>query len=295
MVRKTGLSKSALPTGSNVTDLLDAEVISEGVLPSLRSRLRRVTVLEQVDSTNSELQRLSAPERHAHALLAERQVRGRGRRQRSWHSPAGGNIYLSLGWHFRNGRLPLSTLPLVVAVCTAQALSRAGMQGHGVKWPNDILVSGAKLAGILVEMQSSGIGASTAVIGIGLNVCMPVPEGKDPKQLIDRPWTDLQSHLPEGSLPGGRNQLAVHLLDQLLSAMGRFEQTGFDTFAAAWEQFDLLNGNPVTLDLDDRPVTGIAQGINNDGELKVAMEDGSIRSFHSGEVRVFHDQASTVN
>lgn len=278
-----------------MTDLLDAKAISEGVLPSLRSRLRRVTVLEEVDSTNSKLQRLPAPERHAHALFAERQLSGRGRRQRNWHSPAGGNIYLSLGWQFRDGKLPLSTLPLVVAVCAAQALSRAGLKGHGIKWPNDILVNGAKLAGILVEMQSSGMGSSTAVIGIGLNVRMPVREGEDPMQLIDRPWTDLQSHLPEGSLASSRNQLAVHLLDQLLAAMGRFEQSGFDTFIAAWEQFDLLNGNPVMLDLDEGMVAGIAQGINNDGELMVAIEDGSVRSFHSGEVRVFHDQASTVN
>ena len=278
-----------------MTDFLNAEAISEGVLPALRARLRLVTVLEEVDSTNSQLQRLPAPERHAHALLAERQVSGRGRRQRNWHSPAGGNIYLSLGWQFRDGQLPLSTLPLVVAVCAAQALSRAGLRGHGIKWPNDILVNGAKLAGILVEMQSLGQGASTAVIGIGLNVRMPVREGEDPMQLIDRPWTDLQSHLPEGSMAVGRNQLAVHLLDQLLAAMGRFEQTGFDTFVAAWEQFDLLNGNPVMLDLDEGTVTGIAQGINNDGELMVVMEDGNVCSFHSGEVRVFHDQASTVN
>ena len=278
-----------------MTDLLDAETILEGVLPTLRPLLRRVTVLEEVDSTNSELQRLLAPERHAHALLAERQVRGRGRRQRSWHSPAGGNIYMSLGWQFRKEQLPLSTLPLVVAVCVAQALARTGLQGHGIKWPNDILVDGAKLAGILVELQSSGDVGATAVIGIGLNVRMPVREGEDPRQLIDRPWTDLQSHLTNGSLPGGRNRLAVNLLDQLLAALGRFEQTGFDTFAAAWKEFDLLNGNPVTLDLDKGTVTGIAQGINNDGELMVTMEDGCISSFHSGEVRVFHDQASTVN
>jgi BirA family biotin operon repressor/biotin-[acetyl-CoA-carboxylase] ligase len=278
-----------------VTDLLDAQAICEGVLPALRPRLRRVTVLEEVDSTNSELQRLTAPERHAHALLAERQVRGRGRRQRSWHSPAGGNLYMSLGWQFRNGQLPLSTLPLVVAVCVAQALTRTGLQGHGIKWPNDILVEGAKLAGILVELQSSGKEGSTAVIGIGLNVCMPVREGEDPRQLIDRPWTDLQSHLEKGRLPADRNILAVNLLDQLLAALPRFEQTGFDTFASAWEKFDLLSGNPVTLDLDAGTVTGTAQGINNDGELMVAMEDGSVSSFHSGEVRVFHDQASTVN
>lgn len=278
-----------------MTDRLDAEAIAEGVLPALRPLLRRVRVLAQVDSTNSELQRLPAPERHAHVLLADRQIRGRGRRQRNWHSPAGGNIYMSLGWRFRNSQAPLSTLPLVVAVCACQALARAGLNNHGIKWPNDILTDGAKLAGILVEMQSLGNGHSTAVIGIGLNVHMPVREGEDPQQHIDRAWTDLRSHLPAGGMPVSRNQLAVYLLDQLLAAMDRFEHSGFDTFTAAWEKFDLLKGNPVVLDLDEGTVTGIARGINDDGELMVAIEDGRVCSFHSGEVRVFHEQASTVN
>ena len=110
-------------------------------------------------------------------VLAECQTGGRGRREKSWHSPAGGNIYLSLGWWFRDCQWPLSTLPLIVAIAVCQALARAGLRGHGIKWPNDILVEGKKLAGILVEMQSAGSGPALAVIGVGLNVRMPSPAG----------------------------------------------------------------------------------------------------------------------
>ncbi len=121
--------------------------IAEGVLPSLRARLRKVTVLAETDSTNSELSRLKPAEQHAHAILAERQTSGRGRRERKWHSPAGGNIYLSFAWRFSRGEYPFSTLPLVVAVAVANALKHIGLEGHGVKWPNDILVGGKKMAG----------------------------------------------------------------------------------------------------------------------------------------------------
>jgi BirA family biotin operon repressor/biotin-[acetyl-CoA-carboxylase] ligase len=267
-----------------VTDRLDAERIEQGVPPSLRSSLRRVTVLGEVDSTNSELARMAAPERHARVVLAECQTDGRGRRERSWHSPAGGNIYLSLGWRFAAPAQPLSALPLVVALAVAGALSQTGLQGHGIKWPNDILYGGKKLAGVLVEMQSTGAGASAAIAGIGLNVKMP-GDGSP----IDRPWTDLASCLPASARPLGRNQLASRLIGQLLAAFDRFERSGFESFRDDWMRYDLLNGKSLKLALDDGEVAGTGAGIGADGELLLRGERGEIRRFHSGEVRVFHD------
>ena len=172
-------------------DLLVAECILEHLPDALRVKLREVTVLQATDSTNSALARLPAEQCHAHVMLAEKQTSGRGRRQRTWHSPAGGNIYLSLGWRFPLQAAALSTLPLVTALCLCRALDRAGLQGHGVKWPNDVLVNGAKLAGILVETQAVGSGPVLAVIGIGLNVRMPGQGSGSPAAAIDRPWTCL--------------------------------------------------------------------------------------------------------
>jgi BirA family biotin operon repressor/biotin-[acetyl-CoA-carboxylase] ligase len=272
-----------------VTERLDAERIAEGILPSLRPLLRLVTILPETDSTNSELSRLKPAEQHAHAILAERQTGGRGRRERKWHSPPGGNIYLSFGWRFMNDECPLSTLPLIVAVAVANALSRAGLTGHGIKWPNDILVNGKKLAGILVELKSAGNGGATAVIGIGINVRMPSTEAEDPAKIIDRPWTDLEAHIPAGNKPQDRNLLVSKLLDQLLAALSRFENSGFETFRNAWGKYDLLVDGRIKLEMDNGTICGIARGVNDAGELLLETKTGEVRSFNAGEVSVFRE------
>lgn len=289
MAANTDSKKYLSRTGLNVADRLDPDLVADSVLPTLRPHLRRVVVLDEIDSTNSELARIPESEQHAHALLAECQTVGRGRRERRWHSPAGGNIYLSLGWRFALNGQPLACLPLVAAISVANALRRAGLQGHGIKWPNDILVQGRKLAGILVEMQSAGQGHASAIFGIGLNVRMPASAEQDPQQLIDRPWTDLESHLPADRVPCDRNQLAARLLEQLMASFERFSHSGFDSFRAAWTGYDLLHGNPARLVLDDTEINGTASGINEGGELLMRLESGEVRAFHSGEVRVFND------
>ena len=98
-----------------IRDQLEAGLIRAGMSSANLSKLRQLTLLQETDSTNTEVSRLPGDRQHAHAVLADRQTGGRGRRQRNWHSPPGGNIYLSLGWWFRMNDWPLSTLPLVVA------------------------------------------------------------------------------------------------------------------------------------------------------------------------------------
>lgn len=269
-----------------MTEALDGERIEEGILAALRPLLRRVTVLEEVDSTNRYLDRMAPAERHGHAVIADRQTAGRGRRDRRWHSPAGGNLYFSLGWRFRRTDLPLSTLPLLAAVAAAEALRRFGLDGHGIKWPNDILFEGKKLAGILVELKSAGT-ATCAIVGIGINLDMPAPDGEDPARLIDRPWTDLASCLAEPAAAHGRNRVATLLLDQLLASLERFESSGFDSFRGAWARYDLLTDSPVTLETDAGSVEGRAAGISDMGELQVEQANGTLVSYHAGEVRVF--------
>ena len=273
-------------TGSAVIERLEAGRIAEAVLPALRPLLRHVTVLDEVDSTNRYLEQMAPAERHGHAVVADRQTAGRGRRERRWHSPAGGNLYFSLGWRFRRDDLPFSTLPLLAAVATAEALGRFGLEGHGIKWPNDILVDGRKLAGILVELKSSGA-ATSGIIGVGINLSMPAAKGEDPALLIDRPWIDLATCLPEPSAAQQRNRVATLLLDQLLAGLERFEVSGFDSFGNAWARYDLLTGAPVTLETDRGPVHGRAAGVGDAGELMLEGEDGRVTAYHAGEVRVF--------
>ena len=127
-------------------ELLDGTLILAGLDPAVREKLRDLDIESSLDSTNSALRRLAIEDQHAAVILAEHQSGGRGRRGRQWHSPYARNIYLSIGWKLENSLSELGCLSLVVALATARALSRAGLNGHMVKWPNDLLLDGRKYA-----------------------------------------------------------------------------------------------------------------------------------------------------
>lgn len=277
------------------SEAFDAGQISLLLSPLGRQRLLRLTLLDETDSSNLALQRLPLADQHAHAILAERQTQGRGRRQKSWHSPPGCNVYLSLGWRFPPGNLAFSMLPLVSAVCTCRALAHCGLQGHGVKWPNDILVRGSKLAGILVEMQATAGGPAHAVIGVGVNVSMrqDVKLRQAADLSIDRRWTDVDSHMPGDNGSISRNGLVAALLEKLLDGIHEFESSGFDSFLGEWRELDLLNGHRIRLQQQGKSTAGIARGISDDGGLLLEMTGpgGPVetRVFHAGEVSVHSD------
>lgn len=269
-------------------DQLDADLIRSFMPGAALEKLQHITLLQEVDSTNTALLRLPGEQQHAHAVMAEHQTGGRGRRTRSWHSPPGGNIYLSLGWWFNENDKPLSTLPLIAAVAVCRALSRSGLSGHGIKWPNDILVDGRKLAGILVELQSAASGPALAVVGIGLNVRMPAAETDELAAAIDRPWTDLASAPGLAHKDISRNQLAAWLLEELPQALETFQSEGFEAFKSDWLDLDLLHGRNIRVEQGNREIAGRARGVDHDGGLLLETSPSVVRVFHSGEVSVHH-------
>jgi len=182
----------------------------------------------------------------------------------------------------------------MIAVCICRALSRTGLTAHGIKWPNDILAGGSKLAGILVEVQAAGGGAAHAVIGVGVNVFMPAAGviGREAGTVIDRPWTDIASQLSVGVSDLSRNGVAALLLEGLLDGIVAFEAAGFQPFEKEWRELDLLEGREVLIQHNGSNTTGIARGIDADGGLVLETKNpgGSLdrKIFHAGEVRVHH-------
>jgi len=250
--------------------------------------LRQLTVLGTVDSTSLALQRFPLEEQHGHAVIAQQQSAGRGRRGRSWHSPAGQNIYLSLGWSFQRAAGTLTQLPLAAAVMVARALVRAGLRSPGIKWPNDIQVDGSKLGGILVELRSTGPEAALAVIGVGVNVCMPEDEGS--RTAIGQRWTDVCAHLGQTADEGLRNRLCGMLIDELLGGLTHFSAAGFGSFASDWNRWDALRGRQVAVSGAHETVAGTAIGISDNGGLLVACTVASgereVREFFAGDVSI---------
>lgn len=256
-------------------ELLDEDSILSGLNPVVRDRLRALNIEISLDSTNSALKRLPLADQHASIIIAEHQSGGRGRRGRHWHSPFGRNLYLSLGWGFDRSFAELGCLPLVVALATAQALTRAGLNGHQVKWPNDLLLNGRKLCGCLVEMQGDPNGPCNAVLGVGINVDMPVSQVDTN---IDQPFTDLHAQLPDCS----RNALVVLLLEELFEQLELFANQGFRPFRARWRAMDALRGQAIEVWSGTAAVQGVAKGINDQGALR--LDTGKrILNLHSGE------------
>lgn len=238
--------------------------------------LPKLELHQQLLSTNSYLmQQAVEGAASGTACLAEQQLAGRGRRGREWISPFGSNIYLSLLWRFNDGASRLGGLSLAVAVAVMRALSAAGLNGGGVKWPNDILVDNHKLAGILVEVAGESNGPCFAVMGIGVNVDMP--SRHDAK--IDQAWTDLRS----AGVNTGRNELAALLLNELLSSLPLYQEEGLDAFRAAWQHWDLTEGKTVRITHGDEAHYGVARGIDERGLLLLQDESG-LHRYASGEV-----------
>ena len=277
-LEKLGLSVFRVPgKGYRLADplqLLDANIISGGLSPACRARLKGITVLDTVDSTNTWLgSRSSDPE----VCLAEFQSAGRGRRGRSWVSPFGANLYLSLSWRFDEWPTGFTALGMVTAIAAVRALKVLGLDEVRIKWPNDLIAGGRKLGGVLIDIQGEPPGATRAVIGLGMNVRMPAAAAQD----IDQPWMDLAT-LAEGT-PPERNRIAAALVESLVSAMGEFQTEGFAAFTADWEALDLVAGKAVALHSHDHTVTGVAAGVDGEGAL-LLKTPGGLKRFVSGDL-----------
>lgn len=252
---------------------LDAQKLRKAV------RQVRVKVLPVIDSTNAQLLVSDAAD-DPQALFAEFQTAGRGRRGRSWVSPFGANIYLSLAWSFAQWPRQLTTLPLAAGVACVRALRKCGLDDVKLKWPNDLYVGTRKLGGILIEHRAETGGPCRVVIGIGINVAMSRLQAGE----VTQPWISLNEALTtRGRKTASRNALAAELLNSLHAVVKEFEQRGFDPFAAEWSELDLTLNREVVVLEQNRELQGIARGVDEQGALRVEVL-GELRSLHAGEV-----------
>lgn len=266
-----------MATSASKNEPLDSFKILSRMDFNIRRSLNDLQIADSLDSTSTALQRLPVNQQHGTVIMAEQQNAGRGRRGKNWHSPHGQNLYLSIGWRFEQKLTELGCLPLVVALSAASALQEAGLKGHKVKWPNDILLDDRKLAGCLVEMHGDSLGPCNSVLGIGINVHMSANDESTAR--IDQPWTNLESHLPNCS----RNSLAALLLDALLTQLPLFAAQGFEPFKVSWDQYDGLNGKFVDVTSGTEVIYGMAAGIDEQGAL-LLDSGGQVQHLHSAEV-----------
>jgi BirA family biotin operon repressor/biotin-[acetyl-CoA-carboxylase] ligase len=281
-LRDLGIEIDAQPKGYRLlqaVSLYDAQRL-RALCGAQADCLQQVEVLFAVDSTNRHVnQQPVTTSGKAVLCVAELQQAGRGRRGRSWLAPFGESICMSLGWLFESMPPNFSSLSLVVGVALIRVLRKQGAAEVGVKWPNDLLWRGNKLAGVLIEMRGEPDGPAQVVIGIGLNTCLSATSRE---QLAAQQLSvcDLHEILGEHL---DRNALVAAFTCELLTCLQRFAQDGFAPFMAEWQSYDLLYKAEVQVLQGEQRLLGIAQGVSLDGSLLLYTPDG-VRSFISGEV-----------
>lgn len=241
-------------------------------------------ILDSALSSNTLLLQRAAEGAPTGSVLAvEWQSGGRGRLGRPWHSGLGNALTFSLLWRFDCGLSGLSGLSLATGVALIRALHALGISGAQLKWPNDVLGAGGKIAGILIEAQGDMLGPSAVVIGIGMNLTMP----QQVVQRIDQPVSDLAQLT--AALPQ-RNLLLASVLRELARVLREFSAVGFAGLREEWESYHLYQNRPVQLLLPDgKMIQGIVRGVNQDGALSVEVKSAAsahteMRIFHAGEI-----------
>lgn len=251
--------------------LLDHDIISNQLVHDVA-----LEVFESVPSTNDYLKNVEHTAT-ARYCLSEHQSNGRGRLNREWVSPFAKNIYLSALFPLQKDISELAGLSLVVSLAINQALRECAIdEGVTVKWPNDILHNGQKLAGVLVEIQAESHGMCHAVIGIGLNVNMLL----DTKRGIDQKWTSMRKITGQYL---DRNPVCAALINALHAYLQTFTKHGFAHFSDAWLKEQGMLGKQVKLQNANQIIEGEMVGINDKGHLLLKLANGQQQAFSSGD------------
>jgi BirA family biotin operon repressor/biotin-[acetyl-CoA-carboxylase] ligase len=236
-----------------------------------------IEVVAETGSTNADLLARIDTLNGPLLRIAENQTAGRGRAGRSWLSQPGAALMFSLAWRFKGPLHKMSGLPMAVGVALAETIASLGVPVQ-IKWPNDLLRDGKKLAGILVETQAARHdtdGAIWAVIGVGLNLIMPDQlEAAIGREVAAAPWLAKMD----------RNQLMAALLSRLAAVLAEFDDTGFAPFAGRWNALHAWQGQDVVI-LDQGKVLqqGVATGVDAIGRLMLDTAQGRLEML-SGDV-----------
>jgi len=255
------------------------KLLPEEVLQGLKTRRFTGPVhhFETLDSTNDlakELAARGAPE--GTVVVAETQTGGRGRLGREWDSPPGVGLYVSLVLRPMLPPMELPQITLTTAVAVVRAVRRVVGVAPGIKWPNDLLINGKKLGGILTEMETESDRIRHVVVGLGLNVNNPgFPPG------LATTATSLT--LAAGG-PFSRVNLLKAWLEEFEALYDLFLNQGFPKILAEWKGAAVTLGTPVTVRQGPREISGQALDVAPDGALLLRTASGEIVRVTSGEI-----------
>ena len=238
-----------------------------------------ILLLEETDSTNADARRRAdAGETGPLWIVARRQTAGRGRRGRSWESE-GGNLFSTLLQLTRKPPAEAAQVTFVAALAVADLIDAfAPPSLVTIKWPNDVILAGDKVSGVLVESGAHQTGGLWLAVGIGVNLAHA-------PQATERPATALVHHLRgDVAVPPTVEAAAATLAEAFAVWMERWETLGFQPILDAWQARTSGLDGPAVARLGRETVEGRAEGVAPDGALKLRLADGSLRLISAGDV-----------
>lgn len=259
-------------------EFLDKKIWSSELTSAYMGRC--VESFSEIDSTNVTASRLGMEgAKHGTLVLADKQTGGRGRRGRTWESPGGKNLYFSLLLRPQIALEKASMLTLLMAVSVTRALESMSEAAAGIKWPNDILIHGKKICGILTELHVEKGRIGHVVVGVGINVKSQNFQGE-----LEDKASDLET---ECGKEIDRTRLLACIMACFEKDLEAFEACGDLEPFAEFYHAHLLNLNAHVRVLDSQhPFEGIAKGITPTGELLVERADKELVQVYAGEVSV---------
>jgi BirA family biotin operon repressor/biotin-[acetyl-CoA-carboxylase] ligase len=242
---------------------------------------RRIICLNEPVSTNSAAFKMASEgAEEGTVVIAESQSGGKGRLGRRWASPPGVNLYCSIILRPPVQPVNAPQLTFLSAVAVAKVIERLTPIMPRIKWPNDILVSGKKVAGLLNEMSAETDKINFVVLGIGVNLNMTAEQFPDD---LRNPATSL---LLEWGKVVNRVDFARCMLEELDSLYQEFLRSGFSQVRHEWLERSRLEGEPVTVADGGRELRGRVRGIDEYGALLIEDNDGDIQQVLSGDVSI---------
>lgn len=264
----------------DIPDVMSKEELESLLAGKTKWAGQEVYYFPETDSTNIRAKQLAeSGAAHGTLVAADRQTAGRGRRGRGWESPSGCSIYMSilLRPKFLPAKAPMMTL--VMAYSVAESLRAYTGLDIQIKWPNDVVLNGKKLVGILTEMSTEIDYINHVVIGVGINVNMD-----SFSEEIAKTATSLRMEMGKTLK---RSTLIAEIMRRFEQDYEEYVKTGdLSGIREAYERLMVNYGKEVRILGAQEPFQALALGINNNGELLVRKEDGSEEAVYAGEVSV---------
>lgn len=241
----------------------------------------RLHYYDKIGSTNEEAFRLGeegAPE--GTVLIAESQTSGKGRMQRVWYSPPGANIYTSVILRPPAGTMKATQIPIAAGVAAAETLNELCPGKAWIKWPNDVLIGGKKVCGILAQIKMSGQAVDFVVVGIGINVNLG-------RKQFPR---DIQAIATSMAIEAGREisrpELIIRLYENMAKWYRELTRNGFAAVRERWLNLSEMIGKTVSVMFQNDAVSGEAVGLDEDGSLILRTATNQRKTVSAGDATI---------